>query len=79
MLVVLLVNYNSVSINNSYATCSVIASGNYVGGLVGGNDSSSINNSYATGNVNGNNIMLEALSVIIIQASQQLCYWQCKR
>ncbi len=49
-----LVGYNrySSSIDNSYATGSVIGS-SYVGGLVGNNSNSSIDNSYATGNVSG--------------------------
>ncbi len=48
-------NYNSSSIDNSYATGNISGSGYSVGGLVGGNyNSSSIDNSYATGTVSGN-------------------------
>ncbi len=51
-------NNNSSSIDNSYATGTVIGSSYSVGGLVGSNhNSSSIDNSYATGSVSGNGIV----------------------
>ncbi|MCO6179820.1 S-layer family protein [Ciceribacter sp. RN22] len=46
-----LVGHNRGAISNSYATGSVTGSGNYIGGLVGYNNSGTISYSYATGAV----------------------------
>ena len=48
-----LVGNNYGTISNSYATGSVVANGNYAGGLVGIHHAGSISNSYARGNVTG--------------------------
>ena len=49
-----LVGENTGSISNAYASGSVTGSGDYIGGLVGGNESdASISNAHASGNVSG--------------------------
>jgi len=49
-----LVGTNGGTISNSYTTGNISGTGNYVGGLVGGNTQQGIiRNSYATGNING--------------------------
>lgn len=46
--------YYYTSINNSYSSCNIFASGNFIGGLVGYNYSfSTISNSHSLGNLNG--------------------------
>jgi hypothetical protein len=48
-----LVGFNQGLVNSCYSTSDINSSGNYVGGLIGWNDTGTITTSYATGTVNG--------------------------